>query len=248
MFNVITPMARYQNIEALIKILRPQKIQWHVITDEDNKTPVAFHEPWIHHYICPNEGVDFWARSNYCINWFLNTFKLNDDEYYCVLNDDDGYERDFFRNLQNEINKQISGHHNADLIITSMKRGDNIPHDVAPNRQHGTNTLFGEPGSMKVGYVSVEQFFIKGKLLQHHRLPLTIAGDGELIVELVQTYETTYIPNLYVLFNYLEPGRWACYQPNLKQKIKNQVKPNAVSSPKPTKPIPTRLHKYLLRK
>jgi hypothetical protein len=61
---------------------------------------------------------------------------------------------------------------------------------------------------MTVGNVGVEQFIVKGKILKNHRLPLTTCGDGELISLLVKLYDTLYLPEVYVWFNYFEPGRW----------------------------------------
>lgn len=236
MFHVITPLARFGNIKTLINILKPQQITWHVITDDDNKHPIHFDEPWIFHYICPNNCTDFWARSNNSINWFIETQDIKKEEYYCVLNDDDGYENNFFHKLQNEIMKASFSNKSTDLIITSMKRGYQIPKNLPLVKQHPINTLLAEPKNMKVCHVGVEQFFIKGKLLKNHRLPITPYGDGELIMELVNCYETLYLPHLYVLFNYLEPGRWV---QNTKQcsPRKEQLKK--------TISMPSRLQKYL---
>ncbi len=245
MFHVITPLARFENVPKLIAILKLQNIQWHVITDDDNKKLLDFDgEPWIHHSVCPNHSVEFWARSNNSINWFLETQYIVDDDYYCVLNDDDGYEHNFFQKLQTEIEK----HNPTDLIITSMKRGFQIPDNLPPVKQHPINTLVAAPENMVVCGVGVEQFFIKGKLLKQHRLPLTAYGDGELIVELVKQYKTLYLPHLFVLFNYLEPGRWddkpVQQQPFItpKQVFKTNKK---LSS---TKKMPLRLQNYLKNK
>lgn len=244
MFHVITPLARFENVPKLIAILKPQQnIQWHVITDDDNPTPVHFAEPWIHHSVCPNHSVGFWARSNNSINWFLETQDIVDEDYYCVLNDDDGYENNFFQKLQ----KQIGQNKPSDLIITSMKRGLQIPDNLPPVKQHPTTTLIAAPENMVVCGVGVEQFFIKGKLLKQHRLPLTAYGDGELIVELIKQYETLYLPHLYVLFNYLEPGRWDKKpveppQPPPPQTIK------VIQKTTKQKQMPQRLQKYLKKK
>lgn len=236
MFHVITPLARFKNMEDLIRILKPQKIKWHVITDDDNKTPFHWNEPWIHHSICPNHSIDFWARCNNSINWFIESQEINDEEYYCILNDDDGYENNFFQKLQLEIEK-VSSHNNKypDLIITSMKRGHKIPDNLPPLKKHPIHTLIAKPQNMKVCSVGVEQFFIKGKLLKKHRLPLTPYGDGELIVELVKHYKPLYLPHLYVLFNFLEPGRW----------IQKKKMPNMILQQSKPLTMPSRLQKYL---
>ena len=241
MFHVITPLARFENVKKLIVILEHQNIKWHVITDDDYQTPLHFDEDWIHHCVCPNHSVEFWARSNNSINWFIETQDILDDDYYCVLNDDDGYEYDFFQKLQTEIEQ----HKDQDLIITSMKRGFQIPDNLPPVKQHPINTLVAAPENMVVCGVGVEQFFIKGKWLKQHRLPLTVYGDGEFIVELVKQYKTLYLPHLYVLFNYLEPGRWDKKQP-VEQPPQNIIKPKELSSN--IKHMPPRLQNYLKKK
>jgi hypothetical protein len=241
MFHVITPLARFENIHPLIAILKPHNIQWHVITDDDNKTPLYFDEPWIHHYVCPNESIGFWARSNNSINWFLETQPIVDEDYYGVLNDDDGYENNFFQKLQTEIEENKP----TDLIITSMKRGFHIPDNLPPVKQHPTTTLIATPENMVVCGVGVEQFFIKGKLLKQHRLPLTPYGDGELIVELVKQYETLYLPHLFVLFNYLEPGRWDKKPVELLPPPCQTIKKNLKTK---QKKMPQRLQNYLKKK
>jgi hypothetical protein len=244
MFNVITPLARFGNIKDLKNILKSQGIRWHAVSDHDNKTQISFNEDWINHCVCPNNGTNFWERSNIAINWFIDTYEINDEEYYCILNDDDGYEQGFFHNLQKLIENAVANNKNADLVIVSMKRGYRMPPDLPANKQHGTSTLYAEPDHMQVGHVSVEQFFIKGKLLKKHRLPLTICGDGELIVELVNTYEPLYLPDIYVLFNYLEPGRWDVPLPSPPPKpISLRPIPNIS-----TRKLPTRLQKYLIKK
>jgi hypothetical protein len=204
-FNIITPLARYGNVPDLINHLKPKNIKWHVITDSDSENSFTFNDDWVSHYVCPNEGVEFWVRCNNSINWFISNTDIQDNEYYGILNDDDGYEDLFFEKLRYRISQTNL---NNDLIICSMLRGHNTPVDAEPVRRHPTNTLIACPESMFVGSVGVEQFFVKGEILKKHRLPLTTCGDGELISELVKTYEATYLPDIYVWFNYFEPGRW----------------------------------------
>jgi hypothetical protein len=207
-FNVITPLARYENIQDLINHLEPKNIKWHVITDNDSEHNFTVTKDWISHYVCPNEGQEFWVRCNNSINWFIENSKINDDEYYGILNDDDGYEALFFEKLKYVINLTNTSKSSNDLLICSMLRGHNTPVDAEPVRQHPTHPLIARPESMFVGGVGVEQFFVKGKILKNHRIPLTSCGDGELISELVKTYNATYLPDTYVWFNYFEPGRW----------------------------------------
>jgi hypothetical protein len=209
MFNIITPLARTENIDKLIGSLSTHTVKWHVITDEDSGIKFEPVKEWITHSICPNNQERFWERCNFSINWWLDNTQINDDEYYCILNDDDSYEENFFKKLKESIEWSNSIGSYNDLIICSMKRGNTTPDGVLPERRHGTHTLIAEPNNMTVGGVGVEQFFVKGKILKNHRLPLTVAGDGELISLLVRAYGAMYVPNIYVLFNYFEPGRWS---------------------------------------
>ena len=124
------------------------------------------------------------------------------------MNDDDGYEDEFFNKLIKSINHSNTNNQSNDLIICSMLRGNQIPNDVIPVRRHPTNTLYALPTNMKIGHVGLEQFIAKGKILKKHKIPLTTCGDGELIQKLTSEYDVLYLPELYVRFNYFEPGRW----------------------------------------
>ena len=55
MYHIITPLARYENLNKLITMLEPKNIQWHVITDNDSKFKLQFNRDWIHYYICQNK-------------------------------------------------------------------------------------------------------------------------------------------------------------------------------------------------
>lgn len=207
-FNVITPLARFQNINKLVNHLEPKKIKWHVITDDDSNDIFDVNKDWIQHHVCPNSGHNFWERCHNSINWFIENKLENEDEYYCVLNDDDGYEDNFFEKLKVIISLTDSKNKFNDLIITSMMRGHNIPNDVVPVRRHPTHTLYAQPNYMRVGGVGLEQFVVKGNILKKHKIPLTTCGDGEFITELVNTYGALFQPDNFVWFNYFEPGRW----------------------------------------
>jgi hypothetical protein len=122
-----------------------------------------------------------------------------DDHRYAILNDDDAYEPGFWDKVRSC---------KEEVLIPSMMRGVRTPAGVSPERAHGTNTLVADPANMKVGHIGVEQLIVSGRILKNCRLPLTIAGDGEMICYIAATNPVTYIPDCYVWFNYLEPGRW----------------------------------------
>jgi hypothetical protein len=209
MYNVITSVGRLQNISLIKNHIQPQNILWHVITDEDIGFSLKFAEPWITSYVCPNDHVEFWARCHGALNWFIETQEINDDEMYCFLNDDDGYESEFFKKVDAAI-LEVKANYNVDpdVIIVSMQRGDTTPSDAGAERQHGTDTLFAHPDNMRPGRVGLEQLIIRGKLLKKYRLAMDINGDGIFISQVTQDNPFTCAPNINVLFNYFEPGRW----------------------------------------
>lgn len=198
-YHVLTPMNRYENLRRLVPHLESQKIIWHVVVDDEVPFHLSFKQPWIYYYRYPNVANEFWARCNSSLNWLLDTLTLPDDDYVCFLNDDDGYEPGFFDKLRE---------HQDDVIVTSMKRGNQTPAGVRPERAHGTNTLEAKPENMKVGYVGVEQMFAKAKIMKYVRLPIHIAGDGQMIEYVYTTNPVKFLPEANVLFNYFEPGRW----------------------------------------
>jgi hypothetical protein len=209
-FNVITPFARVENYEKLKDHLRPKNINWHVITDLGHKATDGIgspEEPWVQHYVCPNNtGPNYWDKCNNSMNWFLNTQKIDDDQWYCFINDDDGYEPNFFDKIATGIDKCKPNL--PEIVIASMKRGDNSP-DRPNGHKHETNTLYARPESMHMGGVGLEQIVVKGRILNlGYRFPLFICGDGMFIMSITHHNPTLYIPDAYVWFNYFEPGRW----------------------------------------
>lgn len=203
-FHVITPLARFENIQKLIDMLEPQKIQWHVITDSTSEVKLEFDHDWIHHYICPNEGTQFFERCNYSINWFLETQNIEQDDVYCILNDDDAYEPDFF----DKLNRIFEEKNDADITICSMERGHNIPASAIGCRAHPTTKLWAAVENIRVGGVGIEQIALLGRLIQNTKIPLLNDGDGRYIVDMVLKYGARLVPEANVLFNYFELGRW----------------------------------------
>ena len=67
----------------------------------DSKFKLKFDQQWIHSYICPNKENEFFKRCNYAINWFLDNCPIVEEDMYCILNDDDGYEPEFFNKISN---------------------------------------------------------------------------------------------------------------------------------------------------
>lgn len=201
-YSVITPLARFENLKKLIPMLETQDVHWHVITDDDIPFNISFEQPWIHHYVCPNRETTFFTRCNWAINWFLDTHPPVPDQMYCILNDDDAYEPDFFDKIDL---------HAGEVIIPSMERGVRTPPGVQAERAHGATKLWAAPENVHIGGVGVEQIIISGRLLNGPppiRLPLHICGDGMMVEWTYKTYGAEFAPEAVVQFNRYEPGRW----------------------------------------
>lgn len=210
MFNVITPLARLENINNLVEMLEKEKIIWHVITDLDLEQQPKFQKEWIRHYICPNIQGTFYEKCNNSINWWIENHKPLNDEMYCILNDDDGYQPNFFEKLRNFVKELDSKNMNRDVIMVSMERGHQIPpvHQTGIQRQHPTAKLWAKPENMRPSGVGVEQIILSGKILQKYKIPLEHDGDGKWITAIVRDHSPVYAPHINVWFNYFEPGRW----------------------------------------
>jgi len=209
MFNIVTSVGRLQNLKALKNHLQPQNVKWHVITDQDLGFSINFFEPWVKSYICPNNHKEFWARCHYALNWFLETQEINDDEYYCFLNDDDGYEPDFFKKIR-ELIIDVKNKNNVDpdVIIVSMMRGDNVPIVESHRVAHPTDYLPAHPDNMQIGRIGMEQYIVRGKIAKRYRFANEICGDGMYIIEIVRNHGAVFAPYINAWFNYFEPGRW----------------------------------------
>lgn len=205
-FNVITPLARFENFTDLVDMLEPKGIEWHIITDEGTEVSINVDQekyPWIHFYICPNNGIQFFERCNYAINWFIDTQEIKKNEIYCILNDDDGYEPDFFLKLD-----AIENIVDTEVVIVSMERGHRIPSTAIGCRAHPPSKLWAVPENLRVGAVGVEQIILKGEILSKFRIPLLNDGDGRFIVAVASEYTPLFAPEINVWFNYFEPERW----------------------------------------
>lgn len=207
-FNVITPMARFNNIAKLKAMLEPMGVHWHIIVDDDCGFVIKFDESWISTHVCPNREAIFWARCNNSINWFIDTANIKENEYWCILNDDDGYEPEFFSKLVEYIEYAKEQGQDPSAIITAMARGDQVPPNTPIEKYHPTSYLPADPAYTRPGSVGVEQLILRGDLMKKYRLPLANDGDGQWVTKVASENMIMYTPGVDVWFNYFEPGRW----------------------------------------
>ena len=197
-YHVLTPLKRLENLERLIDMLQDKPVFWHPIFDEGLPFDVHFPHHWIQKGFCPR-SAPFWSMWADSLNRFIHAGRLDADSRYLILNDDDFYEPDFFSKID-----IVDG----EVLICSMKRGQRIPPGVTPERAHGTDTLEAKPESMVVGRVGAEQMVAAGRVFERYGFNNSIAADGERIVRIIAENRVQYVPEAFVWFNYLEPGRW----------------------------------------
>ena len=192
---------RHELKGTLIESYRTMGIIWHPIMFQDEAT--EFTEPWIFPSIIQSESKDcnVMMLGNYKRNWWIKNNDIIDEDYYVTVDDDDMYEPDVFDAI-----KQMDD----DIVIISMKRGKNIPQDVTKIRSYPTSTLHAGESNLKIGSISAQQSFIKGKIFKEHLFnEENHCWDGEIAIHHHESGEQiAYRPDLFALFNYYEPGRW----------------------------------------
>lgn len=133
------------------------------------------------------------------INQFIQNHEIIDDDYYQILMDDDALPANFIKTTQG-----IEG----DIVIFSMKRGDHIPEGLPQYRAHPTYDLIACRDSMTVGLIGLQQMRFKGSIFKTLVCKDDPYADGMLASTLKDLQDIVFVPDVYILFNYLEPGRW----------------------------------------
>lgn len=202
MLTVVTPFKRIENLPFLTKVLKG-KCDWIVLQASDEPT-IEFPE-WItvkRYEITNKDNI-----SNRLINEFISS-GLDDETQYMVLCDDDSVEEGFFEKIPNK-----------DVVCVSMKRNEASYHVVVDDwfariahNEKGPDILIASPNNMKIARVGGEQFIVKGKILRNYRYGLSPIGDGEMVLKIAAEHPVTYIPDAYILFNYLEDGRFKSFR------------------------------------
>jgi len=196
-YHLVTPFKREHLIPFWVKeIERLGDVIYHPISEKklpfpesDKIQPLVYEKPELPYY-----GVIIHA-----LNMFIKNHKFVDDDYYVISSDDDCWETDFFDKIK---------HVTSDFIVVSLKRGD---HQV--NSPYGIDTLLAAPQNIRVGRISGNQIIMKGHILKKHQFDTRepAVSDGRFLEMLWYTYkhdDFTFVPDAYMYFNYLEPGRF----------------------------------------
>ena len=212
--HLIIPFLRHELKDTLIEAYRPMGIILHPIMFVDEAS--YFNEPWIEPYIIDEMYSKQCTASmpgNYKRNWFIKHHEIIDDDYYITVDDDDMYEAGVF-----DVIKKMDD----DIVIISMKRGHFIPKDAIMIRRYPIRTLVASPENVRVGEISAQQSFVKGKIFKTHLFnEESHVWDGEIAMHHKESGEQiAYRPDLFALFNYYEPGRWVNMRPGEAKDIK----------------------------
>jgi hypothetical protein len=200
-YHILTPFKRIENLEYNLKDFHKPNVIWHPIyNDPEIKFPK---EDWIEPYFFThnrNKHQIFFEA----LNKFIVNVPLVPDDYYHILADDDSIEPDFYEKL-----KGID----TEIILVSMKRGDNITKDTTYGIHTGysTRTLNPRYRYLARGWIGAEQYLIKGKALIGERFYDDRTADGNFIRRMKDKYpfeSFTFKTDTFVWFNYYEPGRW----------------------------------------
>lgn len=193
--HIVTPFSRFENLSAMMHMLEPMGVEWHLLLDDNGVARLNPQHDWIHCYYFPSVQP-FWRAWAQHLNAFIKMAPLVDGDRYMILNDDDFLEPGFFAKTDE---------HNGEVLVVSMKRGQHSP---PGGHGHGTDTLVACPENMLVGRVGCEQMLVSGRLLPTVHFNDSITADGEAIVDMSKRAAIEYAPEAFVFFNYLEPGRW----------------------------------------
>jgi hypothetical protein len=191
MFHIITPFSRTKFFGYYLFLLENENVTWHPVLSGDIE--IGSYPPWVVPLrLSPiPTGVDpvYWK-----MNRFIEKEPIVDNDLYMFLCDDDSISKDFISKVRN-----IS----SDVAFVSMKRGMNQP----PNG-HPTSTLIPFLG-VKAGSIGFEQMIMKGSVLKQIRfIENSGIADGLMAEYLQEHYPIHFCRDAYILFNFLEKGRW----------------------------------------
>lgn len=208
MIHVLTPFSRTHLKEMLVEMLAPMEVVWHPILHE----PVSFGP---HLWIMPFQqalpgGFDI---CYYKLNRCLDAINPTGDDWYTFLCDDSGYPPDFAAQVTSRAKPE------TDAILVSADRGDG---SNIEGTQWPTTPLIASAENAVISKCTLEQLWVRGRALEAHRFRQQVNfGDGVLIEHLAQTAKMEYAPDLFVLFNLMQPGRY--------QRPKDRVGPKAAA-------------------
>lgn len=195
--RVVTPYSRPWNVPALYNHLVAQGVVWHPLVF-DTPWPEGYDAHWIDpFYAFVPDGVDPFCHK---INAFARSGRIVDMDRYCLLCDDDMYGPGVLDGVRALTDR---------IVVVSMRRGDRTPETGRP---HPATTLTAALENMRAGQVGLQQCLMLGEVFKRLVMPEDRPNicDGLAAEWLAENYgdEIKFMPDLFVHFNFLQPGRW----------------------------------------
>lgn len=197
-YHVLTPFSRWSNLIEIGDCLKRQGVTWHLLMVQ-GETLFPSLGDWVKTYYFEPPPEGFFI-GHWLFNQFMENVKIEDEDRYILLTDDDLVEEGFFRKLDDFT---------EDVLVVSMHRS-NLDSGGGAHCAYGT--LFADPANMKVGHVGFEQILPKGKILKPYRCGSRYEADGDLIEKMWADHmeKFRFVPEAFVLFDRLPPGAWKC--------------------------------------
>lgn len=198
--HIGTQFHRENLLETLIHYLEPMDIEWYPVCDsEEIKNFGNNDKNWIHPILCeplcsPPEHA---CRK---LNNFIEGIDIDDDDYYCFLDDDSMYEPEFFDIIRQQA---------AKILFCSLSRGDSIPVNAHPHPVYPL--IIKSHEDIRVYNIGMCQYIIKGDILKKMRFRNQNNFDDGIFAEDLKRLFPQYcvfLPDLFVFGNYFEPGRY----------------------------------------
>lgn len=197
--HILTPFYRRYLSKTLVHYLEPMGVEWYPICAPGED--MLIEKPWIHKVNVEKlvNKQNAWKK----INDFVDMHEIDENDYYGIMCDDNMYEPGFFDIIRQQ---------NAKIIMFSMYRGDRVPVEL-PDVPHPASTLIiNGPGAVRPGNIDIMQYIMKGDIFKTHRFDIYdhAYSDGHYAVHFRDEHldEIKFIPDLFALFNYFQPGRY----------------------------------------
>lgn len=195
MLHVIMPYSRPQNYQALLEMLSPCEVQWHLVC-HDTSWPPESRPEWVHVHDCGQvpEGFDqcYWK-----LNWFIEHVPIVNEDRYHYACDDDAVTVESANAFRRST---------APVAMCSMHYGRNPPtHPRNPRVWCRPNIARRE--IMRPYHCGMAMIAVTGKVLQQMRFDNHPSGDGRMAEWLSEHFEVQFFPDVFVYHNWLEPGR-----------------------------------------
>lgn len=197
------PFYRRHYYQKLKDAFEPMNLIWHPVCDPVDIEPFKNNQiPWIQPVLCPplDLSKDQCYKKN---NDFIETFPIEDEDYYGFIHDDDMYVAGFIDKIKQQT---------AKIIFYSASRGDSWPtEDIGPYNWPPVPLIINSLDDVRVANIDMCQYIVKGEILKQTRFGnSSVCDDGHYAEYLKNTWpnDCLVLPEFGINFNYFQPGRY----------------------------------------